>query len=161
MPRCLLVLDIGLPTFDVRFAEQPLNYFVTRQAQEPYEVYVLSLVDTRGAFLATAESMAIASVGVIRRSRPPGPERDIYAAARERMHRVVKQLAASGCRAEGCISDDDLLTAVGQECDRRDFDEVVVVDNLKVRRRRRLRTGPVHRLRRRLGSRLVVFSVRG
>ena len=74
----------------------------------------------------------------------------------------MRHLKTIGCEASGLISDEeDLVKAVLTEIRSREYAEVLLVTG---RQRgswlaRSLHTDPVHRLRRRLGQRLVVFPL--
>jgi hypothetical protein len=88
-------------------------------------------------------------------------DHDIGAAVEHRMNLAVCQLRVIGCRASGFISDDDLVTAVRAETRRHRYHEVILATG---RQRgtwlaRTLWRDPAHRLRQRLGRRLVVFPL--
>ena len=63
MRRCLLVLDMDLLALDEELDLEPINYLIARQEQEPCEVVVLSLTDTRQAKLPFMELLLGARVG--------------------------------------------------------------------------------------------------
>jgi hypothetical protein len=158
MRRYLLVLDMDLLAVDEELDLQPINYLVARQEQEPSEVVVLSLVDTRQARLPALELLLGARVGKF--PVAPRPDHDVAAAAEHRMNMAVRNLRVIGCQASGIISDeDDLVKAVRSEIRGHDYAAVVLATG---RPRgswlaRALHMDPVHQLRRRLGERLVVF----
>jgi hypothetical protein len=154
----LLVLDMDLLAVDEEFDLEPINYFLARQERERCTVTVLSLVDTSSAKLPPMELLLGAKVGKF--PVAPRPEHKISAAAEHRMNLAVRHLKTLGCQAEGIISDDDdLLKVVRAEIRSQDYAQVVLAMG---RRRgsglaRGLHLDPVHRLRRQLGARLVVF----
>ena len=154
----LLVLDMDLLAVDEEFDLEPINYFLAQQEREHCYVTVLSLVDTSSAKLPAMELLLGAKVGKF--PVAPWPDHKIIAAAEHRMHLAVKHLKALGCQAEGIISDDDdLLKVVRAETRSQDYAKVVLATG---RRRgsvlaRELHVDSVHRLRWRLGARLVVF----
>ena len=154
----LLVLDMDLLAADEEFDLEPINYFLAQQEREHCKVTVLSLVDTSSAKLPSMELVLGARAGKF--PVAPRPDHKISAAAEHRMNLAVKHLKALGCQAEGIISDDDdLLKVVRTETRSQDYAKVVLATG---RRRssvlaRGLHLDPIHRLRRRLGERLVVF----
>lgn len=160
----LLVLDMDLLAVDEEFDLEPINYFLVQQEQEqeqePCDVVVLSLVNTSSAKLPAMELLLGARAGKF--PVAPRPSHDISAAADHQMNLAVQHLKAIGCRADGIISDeDDLVKAVQFETRGHDYANVVLATG---RHRgspltRTLRLDPVHRLRRRLGKRLVVFPL--
>jgi hypothetical protein len=158
MQRILLVLDMDLLAVDDHFDLAPINHLVARQDQEPCDVTVLSLVDTRQAHLPAMELMLGAQVGKF--PVAPRPDHDISAAAEHRMNLAVRHLKAIGAQASGLISDEPLMKAVRAETRRHDYDEVVLAtgrtDNTRLARV--FGQDPVHRLRRRWRQRLIVFS---
>ena len=160
MRHYLLVLDMDLLAVDEEFDLEPLNYFVAQQEREPCEVTVLSLVNTSSARLPAMELLLGARVGKF--PVAPRPDHDISAAAEHRMALAIRHLRAVGCRADGLISDeDDLVKVVRSETRGHDYASVV----LGIGRSRgsalgrRLHLDPVHRLRRQLGPRLVMFPL--
>ena len=77
------------------------------------------------------------------------------------MDLAVRQLKTIGCQASGMLSDEnDMVKAVRSETDRHDYDEVILATGSQggSSLARGLRLDPIHRLRRRLGARLIVFS---
>jgi hypothetical protein len=78
------------------------------------------------------------------------------------MNLAVRHLKTIGCEASGLISDEeDLVKAVRSEIRSQDYAAVLLVTG---RQRgswlaRQLHLDPVHRLRRQLGRRLVVFPL--
>jgi hypothetical protein len=157
--RYLLVLDMDLLALDEELDLEPINYLVARQEQEPCEVMVLSLTDTGQAKLPPMELLLGAQVGKF--PVAPQPDHDVSAAAEHRMNLAVRHLKAIGCRASGVVSDEELVKAVRSESHGHDYDEVIVATGGRSGSRldRALRLDPLHRLRRRLGKRLVLFSV--
>ena len=158
MLRILLVLDMDLLAVDEHFDLEPINHLVARQSQEPCEVTVLSLVDTRQTHLPAMELLLGAPVGKF--PVAPRPDHDISAAAEHRMNLAVRHLKAIGCQASGLISDEPLLKAVRAEARRHDYDEVVLATGRaeNTRLARVFGQDPVQRLRRRWRQRLIVFS---
>jgi hypothetical protein len=160
MRHYLLVLDMDLLAVDEEFDLEPLNYFVAQQEREPCDVTVLSLVNTSSARLPAMELLLGARVGKF--PVAPRPDHDISAAAGHRMTLAVRHLRAVGCRADGLVSDeDDLVKAVRAETRSHDYASVVLAMG---RPRgsalgRGLHLDPVHRLRRQLGPRLVMFPL--
>src|ERR1700733_7479961 len=69
--RYLLVLDMDLLAVDEQLGLEPINYLVARQAQEPCEVVVLSLVSTRQARMPSMELLLGATRGVFPRAPRP------------------------------------------------------------------------------------------
>src|ERR1700760_2840298 len=160
MRRYLLVLDMDLLAIDEEFDLEPLNYFISEQQREPCSVVVLSLVDTRSAKLPPMELVLGAQSGKF--PVAPRPTHNISKAAEHRMNLAVQHLQAIGCQAEGIISDEDNLVQVVQaEFRRHDYASVVLATG---RRRgsalaRALRLDPAHRLRWRLGDRMIMFPI--
>ena len=154
----LLVLDMDLLAVDEEFDLEPINYFLAQQEREHCTVTVLSLVDTSSAKLPSMELVLGARAGKF--PVAPQPDHKIVAAAEHRMNLAVKHLKTLGCQAEGIISDDDdLLKMVRAETRSQDYAKVILATG---RRRgsvlaRGLHLDPIHRLRWRLGERLVVF----
>jgi hypothetical protein len=78
------------------------------------------------------------------------------------MNLAVRHLTTIGCQASGLISDEnDLVKAVRTETRGHEYDEVILATG---RQRgswlaRSLHLDPIHRLRWRLGQRLIVFSL--
>jgi hypothetical protein len=162
MGRYLLVLDMDLLAVDEELDLEPINYLAARQEQETCEVVVLSLVDTRTAHLPAMEMLLGARIGKF--PLAPRPDHDISAAAEHRMNLAVRHLTTVGCRASGLISDDDLVKAVRAETRRHRYDEVILATGRRGGHRgtwlaRALYLDPVHRLRSRLGRRLIVFPL--
>jgi hypothetical protein len=159
MRRYLLVLDMDLLAVDEELDLEPINYLVAQQQQEPCEVVVLSLVDTRQARLPALELLLGARVGKF--PVAPRPDHDIGAAAEHRMKLAVRHLRAIGCQASGIINEDDLVKAVLSETRGHNYAAVVLATG---RPRgswlaRGLHLDPVHQLRWRLGKRLIVFPL--
>ncbi len=114
MGRYLLVLDMDLLAIDEQLDLAPINYLVARQEQEPCEVVVLSLVNTRQTRLPAMELLLGAQIGKF--PVAPRADHDISAAAEHRMNLAIRHLKTIGCRASGLISDEqDLLKAVRSE----------------------------------------------
>ena len=159
MQRILLVLDMDLLAIDDHFDLAPINHLIARQEQEPCEVTVLSLVDTRQTRLSGMELALGAPVGKF--PVAPRPDHDISAEAEHRMNLATRHLKTIGCQAAGLISDEPLLKAVRAEARSHDFDEVILATGRQESTllARILGQDPVHRLRRRWGRRLVVFSL--
>ena len=158
MRRYLLVLDMDLLAVDEELDLEPINYLVAQQEQQPCEVVVLSLVDTRQARLPALELLLGARVGKF--PVAPRPDHDIAAAAEHRMNVAVRNLTIIGCQASGIISDEDnLVKAVRSETRGHDYVAVVLATGRRrgSRLARALHLDPVHQLRWRLGERLVVF----
>jgi hypothetical protein len=159
MRRYLLVLDMDLLAVDSELDLQPINHLVARQEQEPCEVVVMSLVRSRQAQLPAMELLLGAQVGKF--PVAPQPDHDLTAAAEHRMNLAMRHLKTIGCQASGLLSDeDDLVKAVHTEIRRHDYDEVILAtggqDGSSLARG--LRRDPIHRLRRSLGARLIVFT---
>jgi hypothetical protein len=154
----LLVLDMDLLALDEKLDLEPINYMVARQEQEPCEVVVLSLVNTSQARLPALELLLGAGIGKF--PVAPRPDHDISAAAEHRLNLSVQHLKTIGCRASGFISDEDLVKAVRSEATDHEYDEVILATGLRggTWLARALRLDPIHRLRRRMGKRLIVFS---
>jgi hypothetical protein len=163
--RYLLVLDMDPLALEEELGQEPINYLVVQQEQQPCDVVVLSLVATRRAKLSPLELALGAAIG--KPSAAPGrylvappPGHDINAAAERRMRRAVRHLKTIGCQASGLLSDQELVKAVAAETRRHDYDEVIVATGRQggTRLARSLRLDPVHQLRRRWGQRLTVFA---
>jgi hypothetical protein len=156
--RYLLVLDMDLLALDEELDLEPINYLVARQEDEPCEVMVLSLTDTRQAKLPSMELLLGAQVGKF--PVAPQPDHDVSAAAEHRMNLAVRHLKAIGCRASGAISDQELVKAVRSETRGHDYDEVIVASGRPSGSTlaRALHLDPLHQLGRRWGQRLVIFS---
>jgi len=76
------------------------------------------------------------------------------------MNLAIRHLRTIGCPASGLLNDDDdLVEAVRSETRRHDYDEVILATGRQggSSLARALHLDPVHRLRRRLGQRLIVF----
>lgn len=159
MRRYLLVLDMDLLAVDAELDLEPINHLVARQQQEPCEVVVMSLVRSRQAKLPAMELLLGAQVGKF--PVAPKPDHDISAAAEHRMDLAIRHLKTIGCQASGLLSDeDDLVKAVRSELRRHHYDEVILATGQQGSSSlaRGLHRDPVHRLRRRLGARLIEFS---
>jgi hypothetical protein len=156
--RCLLVLDMDLLALDEERDLEPISYLVARQEREPCEVVVLSLVSTRQRKLPAMELLLGAQVGKF--PVAPRPDHDVSSAAEHRMNLAVRHLTMIGCHASGVISDQDIIAAVRSETRGHDYDEVILATGRQdsPRLARMLHLDPLHRLRRRFGQRLVVFS---
>jgi hypothetical protein len=156
--RYLLVLDMDLLALDDELDLEPINYLVARQEREPCEIMVLSLVSNRQKKLPSMELLLGAQVGKF--PMAPTPDHDVSSAAEHRMNLAVQHLKAIGCQASGVISDEELARAVRSESSGHHYDQVILAigrqDGSKLARA--LHLDPVHTLRRRWGSRLVVFS---
>lgn len=157
MRRHLLVLDMDMLAFDAQRDLKPINYLVDARAGQECEVVVLSLVTDRPR-LPSTELLLGARIGKL--PVAPRPDHDVGAAAEHRMRLAVQHLTTLGCRASGIVSDQELVMAVRAETQHADYDQVILMTG---RQRsslssRVLRTDPVHRLRRHLKDRLVVFT---
>jgi hypothetical protein len=157
MRHYLLVLDMDLPAADEQLSPDLINYLVARQEQEPCEVVVLSLVDTRQTRLPAMELALGAQVGKF--PVAPRPDHDISKAAEQRMTLASQHLKAIGCQVSGIISDEDLVKAVRSESRGHDYDEVILATGRQggTWPARFLGRDPVHRLQRHWGRRLTVF----
>ena len=158
MRRYLLVLDMDLLAVDSELDLEPINYLVARQEQEPCEVVVMSLVRSRQARLPAMELVLGARAGKF--PVAPRPDHDLSAAAEHRMNLAIRHLTTIGCQASGLLSDeDDLVKAVRSETQRHDYDEVILATGRQggSSLARGLHLDPMHRLRRRLGQRLILF----
>jgi hypothetical protein len=161
MRRYLLVLDMDLLAVDEQLGLEPISYLLARQEEQPAEVVVLSLADHRQARLPALELLLGSSSNVTKFPVAPQPDHDIGAAAEHRMNLAVRHLRVIGCQASGFISDDDLVAAVRTETRVHHYDQVI----LATRRRpgswlaRTLHRDPAHRLRSRLGERLIAFPL--
>jgi len=158
MQRILLVLDMDLLAADEHFDLAPINHLIARQDQEPCEVTVLSLVDTRQTHLSGMELALGARAGKF--PVAPRPDHDISADAEHRLNLATRHLKTIGCQAAGLISDQPLLKAVRAETRDHDYDEVVLATGRQegTLTARVLGQDPVQRLRRRWGRRLIVFA---
>lgn len=161
MRRYLLVLDMDLLAVDERLGLEPISYLLARQEEQPCEVVVLSLADRRQARLPAPELLLGTSSRITKFPVAPQADHDIGAAAVRRMNRAVLHLRAIGCRAGGFISGDDLVTAVRAETRACRYDQVILATGRQPVSwlARALRRDPAHRLRSRLGQRLVVFPL--
>jgi hypothetical protein len=158
MGRYLLVLDMDLLAIDEQLDLAPINYLVARQEQEPCEVVVLSLVNTRQTRLPAMELLLGAQIGKF--PVAPRADHDISAAAEHRMNLAIRHLKTIGCRASGLISDEqDLLKAVRSETGAHEYDQVILTTSRQggTRLARALRLDAIRRLRRLLGERLIEF----
>jgi hypothetical protein len=141
MRHFLLVLDMDLLAVDEQLGLEPVSYLLARQQQQPCAVVVLSLADRRQARVPALELQLGTSSNITK--FPVAPLRMI------------------GCQSSGFISDDDLVTAVHTEIRVHHYDEVILA---AVRRpgtwlARAFRRDPAHRLRPRLGQRLITFPL--
>jgi hypothetical protein len=165
MRRYLLVLDTDLQALNEELDQEPINYLVAQQEQQPCDVVVLSLVATRQAKLSPLE-LVLGAATAHGQSAPakfpgaPQPGHDIGAAAEHRMTLAVRHLKAIGCQASGLISEQELVRAVRAETRAHDYNAVIVATGRHggTRVARGLHLDPVHQLRRRLGQRLVIFA---
>jgi hypothetical protein len=75
------------------------------------------------------------------------------------MNLAVRHLKTIGCQANGLISDEGLVKAVRSETRGHDYDEVILATGRQEGSwpARIVGRDPVHRLRRRLRQRLIVF----
>jgi hypothetical protein len=156
MRRYLLVLDMDLLAMDAEHGLEPIDYLVARQAQEPCEVVVLSLVTnerkTHVEFLSAA--------GVLKHpDLAHQPDDEISVHAEHRMERAVQHLKMIGCRSSGIISHEDLVTAVRSETRGHDYDELILATGRQEPSRlaHLVHQDPVQQLRRKWGERLIVF----
>ena len=160
MRRYLVVLDMDFLAADEEFDLEPINYLVAQQEQGPVEAVVLSLANTSQAKLPAMEMLLGAQVGKF--PVAPTPRYDLAAAAEHRMNLTVRHLTSIGCQASGIVSDEqDLVTVVRSEAGSHDCAAVLLLTG---RQRpsllaRWLHLDPVHRLRRHLRQRLVVFPL--
>ena len=167
MQRYLLVLDTDLLALDEELGQEPINYLVERQQQQPCEVVVLSVVDTSQTKLPSLELiLGGASSGIFAPAKyptAPRPDHDINAAAEHRMNLTMRHLRTIGCQASGLISDEDLVKAVSAETSRNDYDEVILAtsghDGSWLART--LHLDPIHHLQRRWGKKLTLFTAGG
>lgn len=153
------MLDLDLLAVDEQLGLQPVSYLLARQEEQPSEVVVLSLADHRQARLPTLELLLGTSSNITKFPVAPQPDHDRGMAAEHRMNLAMRHLRLIGCQASGFISDDDLVTAVRAETRVHHHDEVILATG---RQRgtwlaRALRRDQAHRLRPRLGHRLIVF----
>lgn len=156
MERYLLILDMDMLAFDAQRDLAPINYLAERGAVQHCEVVVLSLVTDRPR-LPSTELLLGARMGKM--PVAPRPDHDTAAVAEHRMNLAVQHLRTLGCKASGIISDEDLLSAVRAETRHHDYEQVILMAG----RQRAgalsglLHTDPIHRLRRQLGDRLIIF----
>ena len=161
MRRFLLVLDMDLLAVDERLGLEPISYLLARQQEQPCEVVVLSLADHRQARLPALQLLLAAGSNITKFPVAPQPDHNIGAAAGHRMNLAVRHLRLIGCQATGFISDDDLVSAVCAETRVHHYDQVI----LAIGRQpgswlaRVLQRDPAHRLRSRLGQRLITFPL--
>jgi hypothetical protein len=160
MRRYLLVLDMDLLAVDEQLGLEPISY-LARQEEQPSEVIVLSLADHRPARLPALELLLGTSSNITKFPVAPQPDHDIGAAAEHRMNLAVHHLRLIGCQVSGFISDDDLVTAVRTETRVHHYDQVILATGRQPGTwlARALRRDPAHRLRPRLGQRLIVFPL--
>jgi hypothetical protein len=160
MRRYLVVLDMDFLAADEEFDLEPINYLVAQQEQGPLEAVVLSLADTSQAKLPAMEMLLGAGIGKM--PIAPTPRHDIAVAAEHRMNLTVRHLTSIGCQASGIISDDDdLVKVVRSEAGRHDYTAVLLLTGRQhsPALARWLHLDPVHRLRRSLRHRLVLFPL--
>ncbi len=153
--RYLLVLDRDPLAAGEQPDLEPISYLLARQQQEPCEVVVLSLASTRQARTPPMQPPGTKR-GVF--PRAPRPDHDASAAAGHRMDLAVQHLQATGCRASGLTSEEDLAKAVHCETRAHQYDKVILATGREGGRRpaRAPGPGPVHQLRRRPGQRLII-----
>jgi hypothetical protein len=160
MHRYLFVLDMDLLAVDEELDLAPINYLVAQQEREPCEVVVMSLAWTRQARLPAMELLLGARIGKF--PVAPQPDHNIGADAEHRMNLAVRHLKTIGCQASGIVSDEeDLVKAVRSETSSHEYAEVILATS---RQRgswlsHKLRLDPIHRLRWRLGRRLIAFPL--
>jgi hypothetical protein len=161
MRHFLLVLDMDLLAVDAQLGLEPVSYLLARQQQQPCTVVVLSLADRRQARVPALELLLGTSSNITKFPVAPQPDHDILAAAEHRMNLAVRHLRLIGCQANGFISDDDLVTAVRTETCVHYYDEVILAAGRQpgTWRARAFRRDPAHRLRSRLGQRLITFPL--
>jgi hypothetical protein len=159
--RYLLVLDMDLLAVDERLGLEPISYLLARQQEQPCEVVVLSLADHRQARLPALELLLGAGSNITKFPVAPQPDHDIGAAAEHRMNLAVRHLRLIGCQASGFISEDDLVTAVGAETRAHHYDQVILATGRQPRTwlAGAFRRDPAHKLRSRLGQRLITFPL--
>jgi uncharacterized membrane protein len=138
-----------------------ISYLLARQHEQPCEVVVLSLADRRQARLSALELLLGAGSNISKFPVAPQPDHDIGAAAEHRMNLAVRHLRMIGCQASGFISDDDVVTAVRTETRVQHYDRVILATGRQPGSwlARALRREPAHRLRPRLGQRLITFPL--
>ena len=161
MRRYLLVLDMDLLAVDEQLGLEPVSYLLAQQEEQPSEVVVLSLADHRQARLPALELLLGTSSNITKFPVAPQPGHDIGAAAEHRLDLAVLHLRVIGCQASGFISDDDLVTAVRAETRARHYDQVILATGRRPGSwlARALHRDPAHRLRPRLGERLIAFPL--
>ena len=159
--RYLLVLDMDLLAVDEQLGLEPISYLLAQQQEQPCEVVVLSLADARQARLPALELLLGSSSNITKFPVAPQPDHDIGAAAGHRMNLAVRHLRLIGYRASGFISDDDLVTAVRAETRIHHYDQVILATGRQARiwLARAFRRDPAHKLRPRLGQRLITFPL--
>ena len=159
--RYLLVLDMDLLAADERLGLEPISYLLARQQEQPCEVVVLSLAGRHKARLPALELLLGTCSNITKFPVAPQPDHDTGAAAGHRMNLAVRRLRLIGCQASGLTSDDDLVTAVRAETRLHHYDQVILAAGRQPRTRlaRALRQDPAHRLRARLGQRLIEFPL--
>jgi hypothetical protein len=160
MRRYLVVLDMDFLAADEEFDLEPINYLVAQQDQGPLEAVVLSLADSSQAKLPAMEMLLGARIGKM--PIAPTPRHDIAAAAEHRMNLTVRHLRSIGCQASGIISDDDdLFQVVRSEDQHHDYTGVLLLTGRphSSALARWLHLDPIHRLRRSLRNRLVLFPL--
>ena len=161
MRRYLLVLDMDLLAVDEQLGLEPISYLLARQEEQPSAVIVLSLADHRQARLPALELLLGSSSNITKFPVAPQPDHGIGAAAEHRMNLAVRHLTMIGCQASGLISDDDLVTAVRAETRIHHYDQVILATGRQARTwlARAFRRDPAHKLRPRLGQRLITFPL--
>jgi hypothetical protein len=163
--RHLLVLDMDLLALDEELDLEPINYLVERQAHEPCEVVVLSLVDTGQSKVSSLELLlgGATSHAIYAPAKfpvAPRPDHDVSAVAEHRMRLAVRHLRVIGCQASGLISDEDLVKAVDAETRGHSYDEVILATGNHEGSwlARTLHLDPIHHLQRRWGRQLTVLA---
>ena len=161
MRRHLLVLDMDLLAVDEQLGLEPISYLLARQEEQPSEVVVLSLADHSQARLPALELLLGTSSNITKFPIAPQPDHDIGAGAEHRLNLALRHLRAIGCQASGFISDHNLITAVRTETRVHHYDQVILATGRQhgTWLAWALRRDPAHRLRRRLGPRLIVFPL--
>jgi hypothetical protein len=156
MRRYLLVLDMDLLAMDEEHDQEPINYLVAKQEQEPCEVVVVSLVTNQ----PKVHIEILAGAGIPQHpDLAHRPDDDMSVNAEHRMERAVQYLKMIGCQASGIISYEDLVTAVRSETRGHDYDEVILATGRQEGSglARLVARDPVQQLRRQWGERLIEF----
>jgi hypothetical protein len=126
---------------------------------------VLSLADTGQKKLPALELLLGAATArgqfaPAKYPTAPRPDHDVSAAAEHRMNLAVRHLTTIGCQASGLISDEDLVRAVNAETSGNEYNEVILAISGYEGSwlGRTLHLDPIHRLQRRWGKKLTVFT---